>query len=83
MYSVMKTNYTVSTDSDGQLSDHVTLNEALKAMPKAHGANVLGPKGDRRLVAFFDGHTGTIRPGFGATDIERAEIIADAGLFTV
>jgi len=77
----MKTHYTVATDSDGQLSNHVSLNEALKAMPKASGANVVGPKGDRRLVAFFDGST--IRPGFGATDSERAEIIADAGLFAV
>lgn len=78
----MKTNYTVSTDSDGFISDHATLYQALKAMPKANGANVIGPKGDRRLVAFFDGWRNLIAVGGQATDAERALIVADAGILS-
>lgn len=74
----MNNAYTLSNDNDGDFGTAETLYTACKGIAGQLGANVFQ---GRRLVAFWNGHTHRVCPGFGATASERAAIESDAGAF--
>ncbi len=72
----MNNAYILSSDNDGDFGTAETLYTACKAIAGMPGGNVYR---DRLLVAFWNGHTQRVCPGFGATTSEREAIENDAG----
>lgn len=71
--------FKTTTDDSGEFGTADTLYLACKAIVSKTGGNVIQ---DGRLIAFWDVGAQRVKPGFGATESERAQIEADAGLLT-